>query len=223
MFWDNEYESNEHVWGERPSELAIATVGYLQKCKSNNERLSILDIGCGYGRDVMYFSEHLGCSLLGIDVSQKAIDMARNTCRKISNKNIKFRCCNFTKLGEVRYDIVFVANLYHLLRPPGREQLRKKIKEVLRPAGVLFLNALSTNDPEEYGKGFPVQHEFHSFHKEKYLHFFTQEELEKDFNFMIVKELYEHKYDEPHIAGETHHHVSWILVGEYAGTSYNTA
>jgi len=26
MFWDNEYKSNERVWGERPSELAVATV-----------------------------------------------------------------------------------------------------------------------------------------------------------------------------------------------------
>ena len=24
MFWDNEYESNERIWGERPSELAVA-------------------------------------------------------------------------------------------------------------------------------------------------------------------------------------------------------
>jgi len=24
MFWDNEYESNARIWGERPSELTVA-------------------------------------------------------------------------------------------------------------------------------------------------------------------------------------------------------
>ena len=30
-----------------------------------------------------------------------------------------------------------------------------------------------------------------------------------------IKELYEHEYYEPRVTGETHHHVSWILIGEY--------
>lgn len=223
MFWNNEYKNNEHVWGEGPSELAIVAVRYLQECKSNNKILSILEIGCGYGRDVLYFSKHLRCTILGIDNSEKAIDMTRNTCHKISKESIKFRCCDFAELGEVRYDVIFIGNLYHLLKPNERERLIKKIKKVLGSGGLLFLNALSTNDPEEYGKGIPVENEPHSFQKEKYLHFFTQEELEKDFNFMTMMELYEHKYDEPHVTGETHHHISWILIGQYAGTSYNTA
>ena len=219
MFWDNEYKSKERVWGEGPSELAIAAVEYVESCKKpNNEPVSIIDIGCGYGRDVMYFSEHLSCSVLGIDISEEAIGMARTTSRELSKGDVQFRCCDFTELGRSRYDVVFVANLYHLLRPGEREELIEKIKEVLLSGGLLFLNALSTNDPEEYGKGIPVPHEPHSFQKEKYLHFCTREELEGNFNFMIIKELYEHKYDEPHVTGKTHHHISWILIGEHAGT-----
>lgn len=222
MNWDNNYKSNERVWGEGPSELALAAVGHLQNRRSNNElvRLSIVDIGCGYGRDALYFSEHLHCSVLGIDRSEEAISMARATCREMSKEGVQFRCCNFTELGRSRYDVVFVANLYHLLRPAEREALVKKIKEVLTSGGLLFLNALSTNDPEEYGKGIPVHNEPHSFQKEKYLHFCTREELEDYFNFITIKELYEHTYNEPHVAAETHHHISWILIGESAGTSF---
>ncbi|MBU4374533.1 MAG: class I SAM-dependent methyltransferase [Euryarchaeota archaeon] len=194
MFWNNEYKNNERVWGERPSELAIVAARYLQKYESTKERLSILDIGCGYGRDVLYFSKHLRCIILGIDNSEKAIDMARNTYHKILNENIKFHCCDFAELSEDRYDVIFIANLYHLLRPAEGERLIKKIKKVLRPGGLLFLNVLSINDLEEYGKGIPVQDESHSFQKDKYLHFFTQEELEEDFNFLSIKELCEHKY-----------------------------
>jgi cyclopropane fatty-acyl-phospholipid synthase-like methyltransferase len=158
MFWDNEYKSKERVWGEGPSELAIAAVEYVESCKKpNNEPVSILDIGCGYGRDALYFSEHLSCSVLGIDLSEEAIGMARTTCRELSKGDVQFRCCNFTELGRSRYDVVFVANLYHLLRPAEREELIRKIKEVLTSGGLLFLNALSTNDPVEYGKGIPSE------------------------------------------------------------------
>jgi len=156
MFWNNEYKNNERIWGERPSELAIVAVRYLQECKPNNEILSILEIGCGYGRDVLYFSKHLRCTALGIDNSEKAIDMARNTCHEISNENMKFGCCDFAELGEDRYDVIFIANLYHLLRPAERDRLINKIKKALRPGGLLFLNALSTNDAEEYGKGIVI-------------------------------------------------------------------
>ncbi len=40
----------------------------------------------------------------------------------------------------------------------------------------------------------------------------TKEELEEDFQFLSIKELYEHRYDEPRAHGETHHHISWTLI-----------
>lgn len=156
MFWDDKYKGSSRIWGDKPGELAVAAVKCLQTLGLNEKNLSILDIGCGYGRDIIYFSKHLKCTVLGIDISKEAVDIARNSYRE---SNIKFRHCDFAELNENRYDVIFTANLYHLLRPAKREQLIKKIKKNLRPGGLLFLNALSTKDPEEYGKGIPVQDE----------------------------------------------------------------
>jgi len=36
MDWDKKYESNERIWGEQPSELVIAAVRYLQKCRRSS-------------------------------------------------------------------------------------------------------------------------------------------------------------------------------------------
>lgn len=106
--------------------------------------------------------------------------------------------------------IVFASNLYQILQRKQREELRKKVANLLKPQGLLFLNSLSTNDPEEYGKGEPCPDEQHSFINKKYLHFCTREDMEEDFQFLSIKELYEHEYDEPGAQGETHHHISWI-------------
>lgn len=115
---------------------------------------------------------------------------------------------------QCKYDVVFVSNLYQILQRKQRKELRKKIANILKPEGLLFLNTLSLNDPEEYGKGEPCPDEHHSFINNKYLHFCTQEELKEDFQFLSIKELYEHEYDEPRAQGETHHHISWMLIAE---------
>jgi 2-polyprenyl-3-methyl-5-hydroxy-6-metoxy-1,4-benzoquinol methylase len=214
LFWDNEYENNLRIWGDRPSELALITLKYLKSHQLNEKYLSILDIGCGYGRDSFYLAKQLNCSILGIDISQKAIEISTNSLNDQSSKVVQFKCCHFNELSQDKYDIVFVSNLYQLLQRDEREDLRKKIANILKPQGLLFLNNLSTNDPEEYGKGKPCPNEKHSFKGEKYLHFCNREELIRDFQFISIKELFEHEYAEFRVHGVTHHHISWILIGE---------
>ncbi len=194
--------------------MAIITVKFLQNYRLNKKFLNIVDIGCGYGRDCLYLAKHLNCRVFGIDTSQKAIEILKNSIARPYKKAIEFKCCNFMDIDQCKYDVVFASNLYQILQGRQREELREKIANLLKPEGLLFLNNLSTNDPEEYGKGEPCPDELHSFINNKYLHFCTREELEEDFRFLSIKELYEREYDEPRVQGETHHHISWILIAE---------
>jgi len=214
MNWDDEYAGNRKIWGDVPSELAIVMVDYLHKSRLGKRPLRVLDIGCGYGRDEIYLSKQLNCNVKAVDSSEKAISAARNAMSELNMGNVDFVMCNFTELAEDKYDVVFVSNLYHSLKEHERKGLRNKIKNLLEFKGLLFLNALSINDLEEYGKGAPVENESHSFQGRKYLHFCTGEELSSDFDFLSIRELYERKYDEPHYQGKTHHHISWILIGQ---------
>ncbi|RJS86440.1 class I SAM-dependent methyltransferase [Methanophagales archaeon] len=77
MSWNNVYKEAGNIWGERPGGLAIAMVKYLRGHKTNDNMIRILDIGCGYGRDALYFLGHFRCEILGIDISEKTIDMAK--------------------------------------------------------------------------------------------------------------------------------------------------
>jgi 2-polyprenyl-3-methyl-5-hydroxy-6-metoxy-1,4-benzoquinol methylase len=178
--------------------------------------ISILDIGCGYGRDVLYLSRHLKCKILGIDSSQEAIRIASEACLKKAVGNAEFLCGNFDQVGSNKYDIVFISNLYQLLAPDQRAKLRETVNNIVLPGGLVFLSTLSVSDPEHYGKGVRIVHEINSFLDEKYLHFCTREELEEDFRFLSIKELRECEYYESRATGETHHHISWLLAGRYS-------
>lgn len=73
-YWNNKFNKKKYVWGINASKLAILVIEDLKKI--NNTNVTILDIGCGYGRDVNYFKEH-NLNALGIDNSTEAIEIGK--------------------------------------------------------------------------------------------------------------------------------------------------
>ncbi len=215
MPWDDEYRSRKRIWGEGPGELASIAVSLLKETGFGDGRtLDILDIGCGYGRDALYFCDSLRCRVLGVDLSAAAIAIANSALKSGQRDCVEFRRLDFSELGKGRYDVVFVSNVYHLLVKSEREKLRETIAEAVPPEGLLFLNTLSVNDPQEYGKGSAIQDEPNSFQGRVYFHFCTEEEIRADFSFLDLRALYEHEYYESRSDGESHHHISWVLIGQ---------
>lgn len=213
MTWDNIYRNHQHLWGDRPSALAAFAHHYLQGVKFSDKAIEILDLGCGYGRDAIYLARSINCRILGIDNSSEAIEMARKALAADLESRVRFQCCDFRQMPGGKFDILFASNFYHLLKMEEREDLRGIIKKRLNPGGMLFLSTLSPSDPEHFGKGKPVENEANSFHDQRFLHFCTREELEKDFSFLTIKKLSEHEYYEPRSNREVHHHILWLLLG----------
>jgi len=213
LSWEDRYLASKQLWGEKPSELAVIAVAYLKRQPPLAKQPKIVDIGCGYGRDAFYLFNQLKWPVIGIDTSETAINMAREALGQ--EEGVSFTCKDFQELKGESFDVVYSANLYHILHPHDREAFRETVQNISQPDSLLFLNALSTNDAQEYGKGTPVPGDPNSFVGNKYLHFLTKAELGEDFKFLTIHELYEHSYDEFHIKGPTHHHTSWILIGEF--------
>lgn len=184
---------------EDPRELAIAAIKYIKKFKPNKGILNILDVGCGNGRDAFYFSDNIKCRILGIDISEDAIEIALNKAKKVQKENVNFQMCNFLDFNNGKYDIIFCSGVYHFLKKDERIEFRKKITRMLKSKGLMFLSTLSVGDSYYFRKGTSIREESHSFlyeysvGKRVYLHFCTREELTKDFTFLDIKELFEHK------------------------------
>ena len=210
--WDRTFRNGNLVWGERPSDLALVALDYLRGGAPDHRPLRVLDIGCGYGRDAIYLHRSLGAHVVGIDTSSEAVTVARRRVADEGIEGVAFEVCSFADLADGDYRAILVSNLYHLLRPNEREALVCSVRRSLAPGGWLFLNALSTSDPEEYGQGKPVPDDPHSFVAGRYRHFSTRDELERRVCAMAVETLYEHAYDEPHADGPTHNHIAWILI-----------
>jgi cyclopropane fatty-acyl-phospholipid synthase-like methyltransferase len=213
MSWDKEYKSHGRLWGKGPSILGSVAADYLEKHRPE-QRLEILDIGCGYGRDACHVAGAFDYRVTGIDTSEKAIAIARDEAAAKGLANVEFECRDFRNIDRDRFDVLIISNLYQLLKQKERDELRNATAKALKTGALLFLSTLSISDPEHYGQGTPVAGEHNSFDDGKFLHFCTREELIADFAFLDIQELYEQEYDEPRANGEIHHHISWVVAGE---------
>ena len=87
-FWKYEFFVNKNVLDPRPeSELIIEES--LSAIKDKNKKINILDIGTGSGcLSVCLANEFINSKILGIDISQKAINVAKKMLNYILNIKI---------------------------------------------------------------------------------------------------------------------------------------
>jgi|WetSurMetagenome_2_1015567.scaffolds.fasta_scaffold14289_4 cyclopropane fatty-acyl-phospholipid synthase-like methyltransferase len=213
MTWNNKYSTNNKIWGDKPSELALYAGNYLKQSShfKDNPDIFILDLGCGYGRDAVFLAQNLPCHILGLDNSEKAVEMARSSITGETEKKIEFLCYEFSQVND-KYDVILASNLYPLLNPDERAKLRVTVKRCLKMDGVFFLSTFSVRDPQHFGKGTPVENEPNTFFDSHYIHLSDRAELEADFNFLNISALFEREFRERR-SSEDHNHISWILMG----------
>ena len=106
---------------------------------------SILDLGCGPGRDLRYFRS-LGHDAVGLDGSKEFVAMARS----YSGCEVLHQDFLAMSLPESRFDGVFAnASLFHV---PSQELPRVllELSKTLKPRGVLFCSNPRGNNEEGF-------------------------------------------------------------------------
>ncbi len=104
---------------------------------------TILDLGCGPGRDLAHFRS-LGHEAVGLDGAASFVEMARrhSGCEVLHQDFLRL------SLPAARFDGVFAnASLFHV---PGAELPRvlRELREALKPRGALFASNPRGNDDE---------------------------------------------------------------------------
>ena len=106
---------------------------------------TILDLGCGPGRDLAWFTKQ-GHAAIGLDASTRFVAMARaeTGCEVLHQSFLDM------KLEPSRFDGIFAnASLFHV---PSQELVHVLVtlREALRPRGVLFTSNPRGVDTEGY-------------------------------------------------------------------------
>ena len=114
----------------------------------NDPPCSILDLGCGPGRDLRHFRS-LGHNAVGLDGSKEFVAMARS----YSGCEVLHQDFLAMALPQSRFDGVFAnASLFHV---PSQElpRILLELRETLRSRGVLFCSNPRGNNEEGFSDG----------------------------------------------------------------------
>ncbi len=80
------------------------------KFKKMNRKISILDVGCGYGELTKYLPKNINYNYTGIDIVKSMIDYAN---KKNANKNMRFYLRDITKINK-KYDFIICNGIFTL-------------------------------------------------------------------------------------------------------------
>lgn len=133
----------------------------------------ILDVCCGSGASAIPAAACVGSTghVLGIDIAESLLELARKKSRQQGLENIEFRYGDFEKLGlpSESFDVIVcvfgiffvpdmfaaVRELWRMVRPGGKLAITSWGENVFEPANKEFWGAIEAERPDLYKKFTP--------------------------------------------------------------------
>jgi ubiquinone/menaquinone biosynthesis C-methylase UbiE len=116
--------------------VQLLVIGKLQIRKGMN----VLDLGCGTGKGTIDVAARLDGSgkVIGIDLSQKMIEQAKQNLAETSYNNVEFEVGTASSLDYDNYfDCVFSTNVFHHFQ--NKEDIFRRIWRSLRHDGTFVI------------------------------------------------------------------------------------
>jgi SAM-dependent methyltransferase len=207
---ENRYKRFGFVWGDEPGPTAKMAAQLFEEKGCKN----ILVVGCGYGRECVYFYEK-GFKVTGIDLSEEGIKLAKHWSQE-KKLNIDFYVDSVLDMKHPNdgYDAVFSHKVFHQFRYKDRKKMIEECHQVLKDNGILFLSDLSVHDAE-FGIGVEIERNMFERPHRPYrpIYFLSKDHLD-EFDVFDIEEVKPFSYLESHPGESTEHeHHLLIIVG----------
>lgn len=134
-YWENYYLENKIPF--RPSNFAKSILESLEK------NSFLIDIGCGNGRDSIYFSNNK-INTLGVDQSKNSIE----NLKQYENNYLKFKTNNISRLDDEEMDYGYCRFLFHSINEEEEEKLLTWLKKNIK--NQIFIESRVDIDKAKY-------------------------------------------------------------------------
>jgi cyclopropane fatty-acyl-phospholipid synthase-like methyltransferase len=143
----------------------------------------ILDLGCGNGRDSVFFARH-GLYVTGVD--QCAQELARIQTNECEHR-LSLVACDMSEFPQGKYHAIYSRFSLHAVSEATENILLAEISRSLAENGLLALEVRSTKD-DLFGVGQPAgRNAFVTTHYRRFVDFHEIQEKIKALGFRIVE------------------------------------
>jgi len=142
---------------------------------------TLLDIGCGNGRDSIYFADK-GLNVTAVDFSKEAIEQIKK-----KRNNINALVTDIAKYKTTKkFDIIFANLAIQFFDDKTTTKVFNNLYTILKPKGLFIIRCKSTTDAY-YKKGEKIEDNFYIYNNQK-RRFFTKEYMEEKLQkFKVIR------------------------------------
>lgn len=144
--WDAEYINPQLVTKDvKPQKDFFRFLEWVKKNKNLalDSSLTVLDLGCGVGRNGYYMAHHYGAEVYAWDFSEKAIEKGKTL---FSHERLFLEKRDMTHdfpLDDNSVDLILDITASNALSEAGRAKYLKEMNRVLKPGGHIYVRALA--------------------------------------------------------------------------------
>lgn len=118
-YYENVYKNNgEYYWGVNPSNMCLKVIAL----KPPDKRLKLLDIGCGEGKDAVFFAR-CGYDVSAFDISNAGIEKTKRLAESARVHVNVFKANIRDYRLDSQYDILYSSGVLHYIKPELRVEI----------------------------------------------------------------------------------------------------
>lgn len=122
-YYENDYRKEEYFWGVKPSEMCLKVLELLPPVRP----LKILDIGCGEGKDAVFFAR-CGYDVSAFDISEAGLEKTKRLANQARVHVRVFRANLWDYRLDEKYDVLFSSGALHYIKPELRDEIMSNYK-----------------------------------------------------------------------------------------------
>lgn len=160
-------------WSDRTSQLPPNNFASRVYKLINPKHKTLLDLGCGNGRDSLYFARK-GLRVTAADWSKSGLDQLQKLVEQTTIANLEVTQQDISKLTfkPNSFDVIYAHLSLHYFDDKTTKKIFDKLYGVLKKDGLLFVKCKSTDDAL-YGRGRKLEENMYSF-RDHVRHFFDK-------------------------------------------------
>jgi tellurite methyltransferase len=133
--YEEQYKTPDYYWGTEPNSACYQVLKLMPPTK----RLKLLDIGCGEGKDAVFFARN-GYDVTAFDVSDAGIEKTKRLAAKVGVHVHVFKADITDYRVENDFDIVYSSGVLNYIKPEFRSDIFANYRRFTNPGGLHVMN-----------------------------------------------------------------------------------
>lgn len=133
--YEDEYRREDYYWGTEPNSVCYDVLRRVPPTR----RLRVLDIGCGEGKDAVFFARN-GYDVTAFDVTTAGVEKTKRLADQAGVRMNVFQADILDFRLEAPFDILYSSGVLHYMRPEYRDEIFDNYKRFTNPNGVHVFN-----------------------------------------------------------------------------------